>query len=160
MHLLITGLSFGPGYAGWGSSLVGGGCAVLQCGVMQCGLGTGQVEASQQPAAAGPQFEGTKKPRRLSSPHLTTHNQTSVSPCDNVGAIHAGPQLDQSALTVCHCQLSDVWGCSRLELDCLGFQFLHFPQGQKVREMCFSFYDYMEVLLLSRVAHHHVGCLG
>ena len=141
-----------------GHSLVGGGCAVLQCGVMQCGLGTGQVEASSQQQ----QGLSSRGPRNQGGCHLLTspHIQSSVSPSDNVGAIHAGPQLDQSALTVCHCQLSDVWGCSRLELDCLGFQFLHFPQGQKVREMCFSFYDYMEVLLLSIVAHHHVGYLG
>ena len=158
MHLLITGLSFGPGYAGWPQS---GGWRLCSAAVRSHAMWPrDRSGGGQQPAAAGPQFEGTKKPRRLSSPHLTTHNQTSVSPCDNVGAIHAGPQLDQSALTVCHCQLSDVWGCSRLELDCLGFQFLHFPQGQKVREMCFSFYAYMEVPLLSIVAHHHVGCLG
>ena len=136
MHLLITGLSFGPVSRLCRVAAVWWVEAVQCCSAESCNVASGPVRW-RPAAAAGPQFEGTKKPRRLSSPHLTTHNQISVSPCDNVGEIHAGPQFDQSALTLCHCQWSDVWGCSRLELDRLGLQFLHFPQGQKVREMWF-----------------------
>ena len=109
MHLLITGHCHCVQAVQAGSSLVVE--AVQCCSAESCNVASGPVRW-RPAAAAGPQFEGTKKPRRLSSPHLTAHNQISVSPRDNVGEIHAGgPQFDQSALTLCHCQWSDVWEC-------------------------------------------------